>query len=202
MARGHHQRRRARYTTGTPLQPVERGDTAGVGQSRQPDIAEPQLEPVERVRAKQFARPVGYGLFRLGWSPVLPLRPRRGGWLCRLPGTRGRGPAGRERLPRPAPRKFGALSPRQGGGPGRRRRPAGCEGCQHQTGLRLRMDWRNQEPAPKRASALTSEAMVRAAVDLAIIGVMADGGLRRSEAATLAWGAWNSGWTGRPASRS
>ena len=31
-------------------------------------------------------------------------------------------------------------------------------------------------------------ALARAAVDLAIIGVMADGGLRRSEAAALAWG--------------
>ena len=40
-------------------------------------------------------------------------------------------------------------------------------------------------------------ALARAAVDLAIIGVMADGGLRRSEAAALAWGGtWNPGWTG------
>ena len=50
------------------------------------------------------------------------------------------------------------------------------------------MDWRNQEPAPKRANALTSAALARAVVALAIIGVMADGGLRRSEAAALAWG--------------
>ena len=73
--------------------------------------------------------------------------------------------------------------------------------------------WRNQAPAPRQADALTSEALARiretarpprrgrggrmeapaaararAAVDLAIIGVMADGGLRRSEAAALAWG--------------
>ena len=73
--------------------------------------------------------------------------------------------------------------------------------------------WRNQAPAPKQASALTTEALariretarlprrgrggrvetpaaalVRAAVDLAIIGVMADGGLRRSEGAALTWG--------------
>ena len=78
--------------------------------------------------------------------------------------------------------------------------------------------WRNQAPAPKQASALTAEALAhiretarlprrgrggrmetpaaaraRAAVDLAIIGVMAGGGLRRSEAAALAWGEWNSG---------
>ena len=53
----------------------------------------------------------------------------------------GRGPPVRSRHHRPAPRKFGALSPRRGGGPGRRRRPAGCEGCQHQTGLRLRNAW-------------------------------------------------------------
>ena len=73
--------------------------------------------------------------------------------------------------------------------------------------------WRNQTPAPKQASALTAKALARiretarlprrgcggrmetpaaalarAAVDLAIIGVMADGGLRRSEAAALTWG--------------
>ena len=72
---------------------------------------------------------------------------------------------------------------------------------------------RNQAPAPNQADALTSEALARiretarlprrgcggrmetpaaalarAAVDLAIIGVMADGGLRRSEAAALTWG--------------
>ena len=72
--------------------------------------------------------------------------------------------------------------------------------------------WRNQAPAPKQASALTSEALARiretarlqrrgrggtmespagalarGAIDLAIIGTMADGGLRRSEAAALTW---------------
>ena len=45
--------------------------------------------------------------------------------------------------------------------------------------------WRNQAPAPKQAGALTAEALARAGVDLAIIGVMADGGLRRSESAAL-----------------
>ena len=55
---------------------VERGDTAGVGQPRQPDKAGPQREPVERVRAKQFVGPVEYAIFRLGWTPVLPVRPR------------------------------------------------------------------------------------------------------------------------------
>ena len=72
--------------------------------------------------------------------------------------------------------------------------------------------WRNQAPAPKQADALTAEALARiretarlprrgrggrmetpaaararAAVDLAIIGVLADGGRRRSEAAALTW---------------
>ena len=73
--------------------------------------------------------------------------------------------------------------------------------------------WRNQAPAQKQAGALTSQALTRiretvrlprrgrggrmetpatararAAVDLAIIGVLADGGLRRSEGAALTWG--------------
>ena len=73
--------------------------------------------------------------------------------------------------------------------------------------------WRNQAPAPQQADALTAEALARirevlrlpkrgrggrvesadtarrrAALDLAIIGVMAEGGLRRSEVAALAWG--------------
>ena len=73
--------------------------------------------------------------------------------------------------------------------------------------------WRNQAPAQKQAGALTSQALTRiretvrlprrgrggrmetpaaalarAAVALAIIGVLADGGLRRSEAAALTWG--------------
>ena len=42
-------------------EPVEGGDTAGVGQPRQPGTAATRGEPVERVRAKQFVRPVGYG---------------------------------------------------------------------------------------------------------------------------------------------
>ena len=73
--------------------------------------------------------------------------------------------------------------------------------------------WRNRAPAPRQADALTSDALARvrevlrvprrgrggrmesadiarrrAALDLAIIGVLADGGLRRSEAAALTWG--------------
>ena len=73
--------------------------------------------------------------------------------------------------------------------------------------------WRNRAPSPKQASALTADALARvretlrlprrgrggrmesaetaqqrAALDLAIIGVLADGGLRRSEAAALTWG--------------
>ena len=73
--------------------------------------------------------------------------------------------------------------------------------------------WRNQAPEQKQAGALTSQALtriretvrlprrgrggrmetlaaalVRAAVDLAIIGMLADGGLRRSEGAALTWG--------------
>ena len=72
--------------------------------------------------------------------------------------------------------------------------------------------WRNQAPAPQQAEALTAEALARiretarlprrgrggsmesaagaqarGAIDLAIIGVMSDGGLRRSEAADLTW---------------
>ena len=73
--------------------------------------------------------------------------------------------------------------------------------------------WRKQATAPKQADALTADALARvreslrlprrgrggrmestetarrrAALDLAIIGVLADGGLRRSEAAALTWG--------------
>ena len=73
--------------------------------------------------------------------------------------------------------------------------------------------WRNRAPAPRQTGALTADALARvrevlrlprrgrgghmespktahhrAALDLAIIGVLADGGLRRSEAAALTWG--------------
>ena len=73
--------------------------------------------------------------------------------------------------------------------------------------------WRNRAPAPRQAGALTDDALARvrevlrlpkrgrgrpmesantarrrAALDLAIIGVLADGGPRRSEAAALTWG--------------
>ena len=72
--------------------------------------------------------------------------------------------------------------------------------------------WRNVAPAPQQADALTAEALARiretarlprrgrggsmesaagaqtrGAIDLAIVGTMADGGLRRSEAAALTW---------------
>ena len=72
--------------------------------------------------------------------------------------------------------------------------------------------WRNQAPAPKQVDALTTEALARiretarlprrsrggrmeaaavaqarGAIDLAIVGVMGDGGLRREEAAALMW---------------
>ena len=72
--------------------------------------------------------------------------------------------------------------------------------------------WRNQAPAPQQVDALTALALARiretarlprrgrggnlespetaqarGAVDLAIVGVMSDGGLRRSEAAALTW---------------
>ncbi len=72
--------------------------------------------------------------------------------------------------------------------------------------------WRNRAPAPRQADALTADALTRvrevlriprrgrggrmestetaqhrADLDLAIIGVLADGGLRRSEAAALIW---------------
>ena len=84
--------------------------------------------------------------------------------------------------------------------------------------------WRNRAPAPRQADAFTSDALTRvrevlrlprrgrggrmesvetahrrADLDLAIIGVLADGGLRRSEAAALTWGdveLWDDG-TGR-----
>ena len=46
------------------------------GQPAQPEIAGPQGEPVERMRAKQFVGPVEHGFFKPGWSPVLPVRPR------------------------------------------------------------------------------------------------------------------------------
>ena len=72
--------------------------------------------------------------------------------------------------------------------------------------------WRNQAPAPQQVDALTTEALARiretarlprrsrggrmesaavaqarGAIDLAIVGVMGDGGLRREEAAALMW---------------
>ena len=73
--------------------------------------------------------------------------------------------------------------------------------------------WRNRAPAPRQADALTVDALARvretlrlpirgrcgrmessetagrrSALDLSIIGTLADGGLRRSEAAALTWG--------------
>ena len=41
---------------------------------------------------------------------------------------------------------------------------------------------------PRRTNGVSGTARRRATLDLAIIGVLADGGLRRSEAAALAWG--------------
>ena len=82
----------------------------------------------------------------------------------------------------------------------------------HALGAAAVKGWRNQAPAPKQAAALTTEALARmreslrvprrgrggrmelpetaqrrGAGDLAIIGVLADGGLGRSEAASLTW---------------
>ena len=88
--------------------------------------------------------------------------------------------------------------------------------------------WRNQAPAPHRWTRSPPEALARiretarlprrvrggrmesaeaaqarGAIDLAIVGVMSDGGLRRSEAAALTWGATSSsGRTAQPASPS
>ena len=45
--------------------------------------------------------------------------------------------------------------------------------------------WRNRAPAPRQADALTAQR--QAALDLAIIAVLADGRLSRSEAAALTW---------------
>ena len=59
-------------------EPVEWGDTAGVGQPLQPlqpDISAPQRQRVERVRAKQPGRPVGLWLL-CPWRPALLLKPR------------------------------------------------------------------------------------------------------------------------------
>ena len=42
----------------------------------EPNTSDPRREPVERVRAKQFVGPVGYGIFRPGRTPILPVRPR------------------------------------------------------------------------------------------------------------------------------
>ena len=84
--------------------------------------------------------------------------------------------------------------------------------ARHQVVAETLKGWRNNAPAPKQADALTAEALARiretgrlprrgrggrmesaavaqarGTVDLAIIGVMADGGLRRSEASALTW---------------
>ena len=84
--------------------------------------------------------------------------------------------------------------------------------ARHPAGAKILKGWRNQAPAAKQADALTTDALARiretarlprrgrgsrtettamaqarVTVDLAIIGVMADAGLRRSEAAAPTW---------------
>ena len=90
--------------------------------------------------------------------------------------------------------------------------PKGDNPARHPAVAEVLKGWRNQAPAPKQADALTTDALARiretarlprpgrggrmesaavaqarGAIDLAIVGVMADGGLRRSEAAALTW---------------
>ena len=90
--------------------------------------------------------------------------------------------------------------------------PKGDNPARHPAVAEVLKGWRNQAPAPKQADALTTDALAqiretarlprrgrgsrtettgmaqaRGTVDLAIIGVMADAGLRRSEAAALTW---------------
>ena len=96
--------------------------------------------------------------------------------------------------------------------------------ARHPVVAKAMKDWRNRAPAPRQADALIADALARvrevlrllrrgrggqmespetaqrrAALDMAITGVMANGGLRRSEAAALIWkdvGLWPDG-TGR-----
>ena len=90
--------------------------------------------------------------------------------------------------------------------------PKGDNPARHPAVAEVLKGWRNQAPAPKQANTLTADALARiretarlprrgrgsrtettamaqarGTVDLAIIGVMADAGLRRSEAAALTW---------------
>ena len=90
--------------------------------------------------------------------------------------------------------------------------PKGDNPARHPVVAETMKGWRSQAPAPKQADALTADALAgiretarlprrgrgsrtettamaqaRGTVDLAIIGVMADAGLRRSEAAALTW---------------
>ena len=90
--------------------------------------------------------------------------------------------------------------------------PMGDNPARHPVVAETMKAWRNQAPAPKQADALTTDALAHiretarlptpghggrmesaavaqawGAIDLAIVGVMADGGLRRSEAAALTW---------------
>ena len=90
--------------------------------------------------------------------------------------------------------------------------PKGDNPARHPAVAEVLKGWRNQALAPKQADALTTDALTRiretarlprrgrdsrtettamaqarGTVDLAIIGVMADAGLRRSEAAALTW---------------
>ena len=91
--------------------------------------------------------------------------------------------------------------------------PKGENPARHPAVAETMKGWRNVAPAPKQADALTALALARiretarlprrgrggrmesaetaqsrGAIDLAIVGVMSDGGLRRSEAAALTWG--------------
>ena len=90
--------------------------------------------------------------------------------------------------------------------------PKGDNPARHPVVAEAMKGWRSQAPAPKQADALTTDALARiretarlprrgrgsrtettamaqarGTVDLAIIGVMADAGIRRSEAAALTW---------------
>ena len=76
----HHCRQWPRHRTGPLGEPVERGATAGAGQLRHPERAGPRREPVEWVHTRQPTRPVGYAVFRPGWSAVLLRRRRAPQW--------------------------------------------------------------------------------------------------------------------------
>ena len=105
--------------------------------------------------------------------------------------------------------------------------PKGDNPARHPIVAETIKGWRNQALAPRQVDALTADALARiretarlprrgrgsrtettamaqarGTVDLAIIGVMADAGLRWSEAAALTWSDIESGPTAQPASPS